>query len=86
MSRSRKKSPVYAWCNNKSSEKEWKQIGNRKLRRKAKILTNKELDYLVPRKLCYVLDTWSMNKDGTKHWVRPDEKWVIKKYPELFRK
>jgi hypothetical protein len=69
MSRSYKKTPISGWCG--GSEKEDKQIANRKFRkREHQAIQSHQLERL-PHDANDVSNVWSMAKDG-KHWISPD--------------
>lgn len=76
MARSRKYTPVGG--NTKSeSEKWWKSVQNRRLRRKVKILLSKTIDD-VDINLRDISSVWAAPKDGKTFWLNPDESWMRK--------
>lgn len=75
MSRSRRKTPVTGWCS-APSDKQFKQLENRKARRKARTCSTDELELLSPKQFG---NPWLAPKDG-KMRFNPG------KSPELMRK
>jgi len=86
MSRSRKKRPftTYVVCH---SQKEDKQLGNRRLRRISKQLTDtwaeQDLDLIYPV-MDEIMDVWSMAKDGPSHYS-PFSMWHCNSWFEYYK-
>ena len=66
MSRSKRKTPIFGHTT-ADSEKLDKRIWNKRFRRVARMLINKEKE--LPTKKAAVSDVWSGNKDGKSYWT-----------------
>jgi hypothetical protein len=84
MSRSRRKRPYISLFGHRS-EKEWKQINNRALRRKVKQQLKEDEVQPLPTKLEHVMDPFDYPSDGTKVW-RKNGWWTPEKLSKYMRK
>ena len=73
MSKSYRHTPIIGNAANVSEKKD-KRIGNRRLRRKAKMLTKKQDSETIYPIIGEVCNKWSMAKDG-KHYLRKGSKY-----------
>ena len=65
MSRSKRKTPIFAYTSS-TSEKQDKRIWNKIFRRVSKLLIQNDKD--LPLKLAAVANVWEGSKDGKYYW------------------